>query len=49
VRVLGAYAQGKLAAFEHPVEALEEYSVEDGATEFTIPVLGAYAVVDLRH
>jgi hypothetical protein len=52
VRVLGSYAQGKLAAFGLPGEALEDYTVQDGATEFTIPELGAYAVVDLvgqRH
>lgn len=48
VRVLGSYSQGKLAAFAHPGAALEGYSVEDGATEFTIPELGTYAVVDLR-
>jgi hypothetical protein len=47
VRVLGSYEHGKLAAFEHPGAALEEYSVQDGATEFTIPEMGTYAVVDL--
>lgn len=47
VRVLGSYARGELAAFGHPVESLEDYSVQDGATEFTIPELSAYAVVDL--
>jgi hypothetical protein len=46
-RVLGSYPQGKLAAFEHPGAALADYSVADGATEFTIQELGAYAVVDL--
>ena len=48
VRVLGDYKQGKLAAFGHPDAALADYSVEDGATEFTIPELGVYAVVDLK-
>lgn len=47
VRVLGAYAQGKLAVFARPGAALEDYSAEDGASEFTIPEMGAYAVVDL--
>jgi len=47
VRVLGSYAHGTLAAFAHPGEALEDYTVQDGATEFTIPELGTYAVVDL--
>jgi len=49
VRVLGSYAQGKLAAFAHPAKTLEDYTVQDGATEFTIPEIGAYAVVDLRR
>ncbi|MGO4884562.1 MAG: hypothetical protein ACLP59_27645 [Bryobacteraceae bacterium] len=47
VRVLGSYGAGKLRAFGHAGEALEGYGVENGAAEFTIPVLGAYAVVDL--
>jgi hypothetical protein len=49
VRVLGAYPQGKLSAYEHSRAALEDYTVEDGATEFTIPEMGSYAVVDLRR
>jgi len=47
VRVLGSYAQGKLAVFAHPGAALEDYSAQDGATEFTIPEIGTYAVADL--
>lgn len=47
VRVLGSYKTGKLAAFGRPGAALEDYGVQDGATEFTIPELGTYAVVDL--
>jgi hypothetical protein len=42
VRVLGAYPKGKLAAGE-----LEAYTVEEGATEFTIKQLTIYEVVDL--
>jgi len=52
VRVLGSYPQGKLAVFEHPGAVLADYSVADGATEFTIPEIATYAVVDLvgrRH
>jgi hypothetical protein len=49
VRVLGSYRQGVLAAFAHPGAALADYSVQDGATEFTIPELAAYAAVDLRQ
>ncbi len=47
LRVLGAYRQGKVAAFEHADAALGEYSVEDNATEFTVSQMGTYAVVDL--
>lgn len=47
VRVLGAYPNGRLAAFEHENDALRDYEVLDGATEFTVPELGPYAVVDL--
>jgi len=49
VRVLGSYPQGQLAAYAHPRAALEDYSVKDGATEFTISEMGAYAVADLRR
>jgi hypothetical protein len=49
VRVLGSYPQGKLSAYGHPHAALEDYTVQDGATEFTIPEMGTYAVVDLRR
>jgi hypothetical protein len=47
VRVLGTYAKGKLAVFDHPGEALADYSAQDGATEFTIPELGTSAIADL--
>ncbi len=47
VRVLGAYRQGKVAAFEHADAALGDYGVDDGATEFTVSEVGTYAVVDL--
>ena len=48
VRVLGAYPRGKLAAFGRASAALADYSVEEQATEFTIPDMGTYTVVDLR-
>ena len=48
VRVLGSYRAGKLSAFEHPNASLEDYSMADGAVEFTIPEMGTYAVVDLK-
>ncbi len=47
VRILGAYQPGKLAVFGHPDAALGDFTVEDNATEFTIPEMGPYAVVDL--
>jgi D-alanyl-D-alanine carboxypeptidase len=47
VRVLGTFPNGKLAAFEHESDTLGDYAVLDGATEFTVPELGPYAVVDL--
>ena len=49
VRVLGGYQHGRLSAFGHPGGALEDYNVQDGATEFTVLELGAYAVVDLTR
>ena len=48
VRVLGSYPQAKLAAFEHENARLADLKVTDGATEFSIPELGAYAVVDVE-
>jgi hypothetical protein len=47
VRVLGAYTHGKLFAHGLPHTALEDYTLQDGVAEFTIPELGIYAVVDL--
>jgi len=49
VRVLGSYPRGRLAAFGHPGTTLEDYSVQEGATEFTISEMWTYAVVDLRR
>jgi hypothetical protein len=48
VRVRGEYAQGKLAAFGIQNAALADYGVADGGTEFTIPSMNVYAVVDLK-
>jgi hypothetical protein len=47
VRVLGSYAHGKLVAFDADPVELQDYVVQDGATEFTIPEMRAYAVIDL--
>ena len=47
VRVLGSYPRGKLAAFGREKAELQDYGVQEGATEFTIPEMGSYAVIDL--
>jgi len=47
VRVLGSYARAKLAAFERESTKVADFDARDGATEFSIPEMGAYAVVDL--
>ena len=48
VRVRGVYRHGTLAAFGQEKAALEDYSAADGATEFTVPYIDVYAVVDLK-
>ena len=48
VRVRGEYAHGTLAAFGVQNAAHADYAVSDGGTEFTIPTMDVYAVVDLR-
>ena len=48
VRVLGEYRHGKLTAYELPQTELGDYAAQDGATEFTIPALDVYGVVDLE-
>ncbi len=49
VRVLGEYAKQRLACYDHADAALVDVVVENGSTEFTIPDLRAYAVVDLSR
>ena len=48
VRVRGAYAHGALAAFGVKNAALVDYYAADDGTEFTIPEMDVYAVVDLK-
>jgi hypothetical protein len=48
VRVRGTYAKGTLAAFAVKSAALIDYNTADDATEFTIPEMDVYAVVDLK-
>ena len=48
VRVLGSYQHGKLAAFGIVNPTLADYAQIDGGTEFTIPEMAEYAVIDLE-
>jgi len=47
VRLRGAYAPGDAAVAGVGRTPLQDHAVADGATEFTIPRMGPYAVVDL--
>jgi hypothetical protein len=47
VRVLGAYAHQAVKAFSKPDMKLQDVSVGDGTTEFTVPQMSTYVVVDL--
>jgi hypothetical protein len=47
VRLRGQYGQGVVKAFGIESAALEEFVVAEGATEFSISKIGAYAAVDL--
>jgi hypothetical protein len=49
IRVLGQYAQHHLWLADGAGVELLDYSVEPGATEFTLPELKTYAVVDLSR
>jgi hypothetical protein len=47
VRVLGAYSHQTVKSFGAPDAKLQDVTVENGATEFTVPEINTYAVVDL--
>jgi hypothetical protein len=49
LRVLGQYPKHRLAAAGSPGLELLDYSVEPDATEFTLPQLKTYAVIDLSR
>lgn len=49
IRVLGHYAKHRLAAAGSPNEQLLDYLVDHDATEFTLPELRSYAVIDLTR
>lgn len=49
VRVLGQYPKHQLSLADGPGVELLDYSVEPDATEFTLPALSTYAVIDLSR
>jgi hypothetical protein len=49
VRVLGSYPQHHVAADDIPGAELLDYTVDAEATEFTLPELKTFAVVDLSR
>ena len=49
VRVAGSYAHQEIRAFGKPDLKLQDAAATAGATEFTLPELGTYAVVDLTN
>ncbi|HOL73322.1 MAG TPA: hypothetical protein PLA43_07890 [Bryobacteraceae bacterium] len=49
VRVRGIYKTGVLHVPETEGAALADYAASDGATEFTVPRLEVYAVIDLNR
>jgi len=50
VRVLvrGSYGDVRLAAFGYPGAKPEDLVIKNGVTEFTVPHVGVYAIVDLK-
>lgn len=49
IRVLGRYAQAPLRLNDNSPDAMLDYSVDATGTEFTIPSLPKYAIVDLTR
>jgi hypothetical protein len=49
VRVQGEYPSGQIAAFDKPGLKLEDLAAADGSTEFTLPEMSTYAVIDLSR
>lgn len=47
VRVRGSYSEGRVAAFGYANAKTQDSLTDGDATEFTIPEMGVYAVVDL--
>ena len=49
IRLRGAFRKGQARGDQIGEIPLENFAVSDGATEFTIPVMNLYAVVDLQR
>jgi hypothetical protein len=49
VRILGRYPNHKVAADDTPGAELQDYTADATATEFTLPELKTYAVIDLSR
>jgi hypothetical protein len=48
VRVEGSFASAKLASFDADDADVLDFTVRDGGTEFTVPRIVTYAVIDLK-
>lgn len=49
IRVMGEYAHQSVKAYSKPDMKLQDVAVADGATEFTVPQMSTYVVVDLTR
>lgn len=49
VRVLGKYKNVRLSEANDPAQKASDVTVVNGATEFTVPALKTYAIVDLEN
>ncbi len=49
LRVLGSYPRQTIRGFDRPNLKLADVNVANGATEFTIPEMSTYAVIDLSR
>lgn len=47
VHIAGHYGKAQFHSYDSPADQLIEYNAASGATEFTVPELKAYAVIDL--
>ncbi len=48
VRLLGNYAKGEAKVYGSDKATLEDFVASDGATEFSIPQMGIFSVIDLN-